>query len=155
MSNDLPRVRKIKALTGSRVSFALDDGREMTADLAGLIARFKGLAALSAENVFRKVKPVHFGTGVGWPGANEPEISAITLVAIAEAQRKVAGSEFLSWMHGHRLKAEEAARVFDVSLRTVRRWSVADGVPVTTMIVMRKLDEDPALIGALLARAAA
>lgn len=153
MSNGLPRVRKIKALAGRQVGFSLDDGRDMVADLSGLIARVRGLAALEADVVFRKVKPVHNGMGAGWPGGNEPEVSAVTLISIAEAQRNVDGAEFASWMRRHRLKAEEAAKVFDVSIRTVRRWSAAEAVPVTTAIMMRSADEDPALIGALLSRA--
>lgn len=149
----LPRLASIKASIGSGVQFKLRDGRSFSADLSGVISRLRAFAQLDEAAVFQKVKVIDDGVAAGWPlGGEDAELSAQTLVRIAEAQKATSGSAFVKWMTAQKLTVTDAAQIFDVTDRTIKRWRVAAEVPLVTGILMRQIADDPALLGALLAR---
>jgi hypothetical protein len=148
----LPRLSSIKALVGQRVQFRLRDGSVHVADLSAVAARLRVLAPLDAPSVFRKVKIVDYGIAVHWPMAgDDAALSVQTLLRISRAQQAVTGRDFSAWMTRQRLTVADAARVFDVTDRTVKRWRAARDIPLVTGVLMRQIDDDPALLGALLA----
>jgi hypothetical protein len=153
MDKTLPRLTSIKAVAGRFVRFKLKDGREMDADLSGVIARSAVFAKLDNDAVFRAVKVIDYGVAAGWPkGGEAAALSAQTLVRIAEAQAPIAGDAFTKWMASARLTVLDAAAVFDVTDRTIKRWRGAQFIPTTAALIVRQMDADPALIGALLSR---
>lgn len=149
----LPRLATIKAISDRAVQFKLRDGRSLSADLSGVISRLRAFSTLDDETAFRKVKVIDDGVAAGWPlGGEDAELSAQTLVRIAEAQTTTTGSAFVTWMAAQKLTVADAAQIFDVTDRTIKRWRAAAEVPLVTGILMRQIADDPALLGALLAR---
>lgn len=148
----LPRLSSIKALPGQRVQFRLRDRSVHVADLSAVVARLRVFAPLDAPSVFRKIKIIDYGIAASWPMAGEDAaLSAQTLLRIARTQQAATGRDFVEWMSRQRLTVTEAARVFDVTDRTIKRWRAARDVPLVTGVLMRQIDDDPALLGALLA----
>jgi hypothetical protein len=153
-SASLPRISSIKVLPGHRVQFRLRDRSVHVADLSAVVARLRVLAPLDDPSVFRKVKVIDHGIAAGWPLAgDDAALSAQTLVRIARAQQAATGRDFSTWMSRQRLTVVEAARVFDVTDRTIKRWRAAQDLPLVAGVLMRQIDDDPALLGALLAPA--
>lgn len=149
----LPRLGSIKASSDRSVSFKLRDGRSFSADLSGVISRLRAFSALDDAAVFRKVKVIDNGVAAGWPlGGEDAELSTQTLVRIADAQTATTGAAFVKWMTAQNLTVNDAAQVFDVTDRTIKRWRAATEVPLVTGLLMRQISDDPALLGALLAR---
>lgn len=150
---NLPRLATIRAISGRAVQFKLRDGRSLCADLSGVIFRLRAFAALDNATAFQKVKVIDDGVAAGWPlGGEDAELSAQTLVRIAEAQTTTTGQAFVKWMAAQKLTVADAAQIFDVTDRTIKRWRAAAEIPLVTGILMRQIGDDPALLGALLAR---
>jgi hypothetical protein len=146
------RIASAKAGAGRKLSFATTAGEAYQTDLSGLIARLAALAPLDDPAVFRAVKVIDEGFAVGWPkGGPDAEMSAETLLRVARAQKPVTASAFKDFMTRHAVSVREAARVFEVDERTVKRWREAGAVlPTATGQFMRVMDDDETVLFARL-----
>jgi hypothetical protein len=85
----MKKLRRVKAVQAAKAALSLnvrwDDGTQSHVDMTGLVhsSRHFQVFAQDAE-AFRHVKPVAYGSGIGW--ANGLDYSAETLRTLAEQQ---------------------------------------------------------------------
>jgi len=110
-------------------------------DLTGILARVKGLAPLRDPDLFRRVKVITRGNGVGWPG--DLDLSATTLERLAEEQRPFGADDFAAWQTALSLSNQEAADVLGCTLGTVKNYRGGATIPTAVKIACRALARDP------------
>jgi hypothetical protein len=126
---------------------AWDDGTKSRVDMTGLVhtsRHFKVFAEDAAA--FRRVKPVSYGSGIGWE--NGLDYSAATLKTLAEQQQSMSGEELVSFERKHGLNTAETAALLDIAERTVRSYREADALPEPVAMALRALDRDPTIFAA-------
>lgn len=125
-----------------------ESGKETRVDLTGLVARSKHFAVFAKDKTaFRDVRVADYGSGVEWD--NGLDLSANTLKIMADEQRTMSGKEFDSMLGTLGLNVEEAARVLDLSVRTIRAYKKARAVPRMAAVTLRRCMEDSNVFAAL------
>jgi hypothetical protein len=144
----LPRIRSVQA---SKAPLSLDviwnDGTKSRIDMTGLVhssRHFKVFAQDAAA--FRCVKPVGYGTGIGWE--NGLDYSAATLRTLAQQQQTLSGKHLSEFEARHDLNTAETAALFDVAERTVRSYRETKALPEPIAIALRAFDSDPTVFAA-------
>lgn len=145
----LPRVKRVGASAKGALSLdiAWDDGTKSRIDMTGLVhtsRHFKVFAEDAAA--FRRVKPVSYGSGIGWE--NGLDYSAATLRTLAEQQQTLSGKNLAAFERKHGLNTAETAALFDIAERTVRSYREADMLPESIAMALRALDRDPTIFAA-------
>ena len=144
----LPRVKAVeaaKAPLSLRVTW--NDGTRSDVDLTGLVHSSRHFGGFADDpEAFRRVKPVGYGSGIGWD--NGLDYSAATLRTLAEQQQPLSGRDLADFEGRHGLNTAETAALFDVAERTVRGYRDAAALPETIAIALRALDGDPAVFAA-------
>lgn len=146
--DELPRVKSVEpAKTPYGLDIVWSDGRKTRADLTGLVHRSPHFRVfLSDPDAFRKVRAVHYGTGIGWD--NGLDYSASTLRILADAQRPMRGKDLSAFESRHGLHAAETAKLLGVAERTVRAYRAADVLPEAIAISLRALESDRTVFAA-------
>jgi hypothetical protein len=126
---------------------AWDDGTKSRIDMTGLVhtsRHFKVFAEDAAA--FRRVKPVGYGSGIGW--ANGLDYSATTLRTLAQQQQTLSGKHLAAFEAVHGLNTAETAAMFHVAERTVRAYRMAKSLPETIAMALRAFESDPTIFAA-------
>lgn len=142
----LVRLKSVKALGASRLKLAWRGGGSAVCDLAGLIARARGLAPLADSAVFAKAKVIDWGAGVGWP--NGLDLSAQTLGRIAAEQAVFDASSFRAWQATLGLSNQEAADALGMTLGTIKNYRNGHAIPPAVAVACRAMMNDPHVIAA-------
>src|SRR5476649_1103686 len=134
----LPRVKSVSASRKSPLSIdvAWDDGTKSHVDLTGLVhssRHFKVFAEDAAA--FRRVRPVGYGSGIGWQ--NGLDYSAATLKTLAIEQTKLGGNDLAAFEKKFGLNTAETATLLNVAERTVRAYRAGDSLPETISMALR------------------
>ncbi|HXC54808.1 MAG TPA: hypothetical protein VNU97_05910 [Rhizomicrobium sp.] len=144
----LPRIKSVQA---ARAPLLLDvvwgDGTKSRIDMTGLVhssRHFKVFAQDAAA--FRRVKPVGYGSGIGWE--NGLDYSAATLRTLAQQQQALSGRHLAKFEARHGLNTAETAALFDVAERTVRSYRETKALPEPVAIALRTFDSDPTVFAA-------
>jgi hypothetical protein len=145
----LPRATAVEVTGPYRLRARFDDGREVEADLEGMVYRSRHLARLRDPAVFARVELVHGGAALRFGGDEELEVGADTLLALAERQRPMTGADFSAWMDRHGLSVNTAADVLGLARRTVQNYRAAAIIPAVVAVACRAFDADRALLAAL------
>lgn len=117
-----------------------------TANLAGFIARYAGLAALKDASTFRRAAVIDWGAAVGWPGSLD--IGSRTLIRLSDEQQAFSNAESRTWQAQVALTNPEAASVLGVSLATVKNYRYSAEIPAAIAIACRTMQSDPAVLAA-------
>lgn len=134
------KITKVEAKGNSTILIVVD-GQHRRVDLTGLIAKSAHFSRFAEDKeAFKQVRPTKYGTGVEW--ANGLDLSAETLLAMSEEQRKMTGKEFASYCVKLKLNVPETAHILDTTERTVRNYFVIEHVPNTTAYTMRRCLDD-------------
>jgi hypothetical protein len=151
ISSERPLTRIIEAsATGPySVRVLLQDGRVAEADLEGLAYRSEHFAALRDPALVAQVERAHGGAALRFAGNDRLEVGADLIVALAERQRTMTGSEFAAWMRRHGLSDNTAADVLGLARRTVQGYKVAHRLPALVTVACRAFDADQTLLPAL------
>lgn len=148
MDRTLPRVKSVEPARGSfSLNILWGDGRKSRVDLTGLIhsSRHFGIF-VDDPAAFRKVRPVSYGSGIGWD--NGLDYSARTLRTLAEQQQSLSGKNLAAFEERHGLNTAETAALLHVAERTVRAYREAIALPEPVAIAIRSLDSDPTVFAA-------
>ena len=146
---DLPRIKNVAVSQKAPLSLDVTwtDGTKSRIDMTGLVhtsRHFKVFAEDAAA--FRKVKPVGYGSGIGWQ--NGLDYSAATLKTMAEQQRALSGKHLVAFEREHGLNTAETAAMLHVAERTVRAYRAADSLPETIAMALRAFETDPTIFAA-------
>ena len=153
MTEQVAKVRKVRASGGHtlRVRFA-NDRREYELDLTGLIARSRHFAPLIRDTEsFSKAAIIEGGLGLAWPVATKwgpLDVSATTLLRIAEEQQPMTGADFAKWRKSLGLSLSEAASLLSLSRRTIMGYLKRNELPPVVAIACRALARDKHLLAA-------
>ncbi len=144
----LPRVKAVAAAKAPlSLSIAWDDGTKSQVDLTGLVHSSRHFKVFAEDQAaFRRVKPVGYGSGIGWD--NGLDYSAATLRVLAEQQQPLSGKHLAAFEKKHGLNTAETAALLDVAERTVRAYREADALPEPVAMALRALDRDPTVFAA-------
>ncbi len=144
----LPRVKSVEPAKASlSLNVTWGDGTRSRVDLTGLVHSSRHFKVFAEDTAaFRRVKPVSYGTGIGWE--NGLDYSAATLRTLADQQRPLSGKHLADFEARHGLNTAETAAMLDVAERTVRSYRAADILPEPIAIALRALDGDPAIFAA-------
>lgn len=84
-----PKLKSVTAVRGKSYVLRIvwGDGRTDTVDMAGVVHRLKAFAPLREPSLFRKVRVITEGLGIGWD--NDLDYAARSLRILAEEQRNV------------------------------------------------------------------
>jgi hypothetical protein len=145
----LTRVVEVNAIGPYALRVRLEDGRMAEADLEGLAYRSEHFTALRDPAVVAQVEPVHEGAALRFAGDDSLEVGMDLIVALAERQRAMTGSEFATWMRRHGLSDNTAADVLGLARRTVQGYKVARQLPALVAVACRAFDADETLLPAL------
>jgi hypothetical protein len=149
LKNDvLPRVKAVRAAKAQlSLDVSWDDGTKSRVDLTGLVHSSRHFQAFAEDQAaFRRVKPIGYGTGIGWD--NGLDYSAATLRTLSEQQRPLSGKHLSDFEARHRLNTAETAAMLDVAERTVRSYREAETLPEPVAIALRTLDSDQTVFAA-------
>ena len=134
-----------------RVRFA-GDAKVHNVDMTGLIARSAHLAPLIEDTQsFAKAAIVEDGLGVAWPVQTKwgrLDVSAATLLRIAEEQEPMSGADFAEWRMRLGVSLTEAAALLGVGRRTVMGYLKKDELPPVVAIACRALARDKHVLAA-------
>jgi len=153
MDNQITTVTKVRPAGGHvlRVRFA-GDAKVHNVDMTGLIARSAHLAPLIEDTQsFAKAAIVEDGLGVAWPVQTKwgrLDVSAATLLRIAEEQEPMSGADFAEWRMRLGLSLTEAAALLGVGRRTVMGYLKKDELPPVVAIACRALARDKHVLAA-------
>jgi hypothetical protein len=95
---------------------------------------------------FRRVKPVAYGTGIGWE--NGLDYSATTLKTLADEQRTLSGDDLVAFEDKFDLNTAETASLLHIAERTVRSYRAALVLPETIAMALRAFESDPTIFAA-------
>jgi len=144
----LPRVKAVapaKEPLSLRVTW--DDGTHSRVDLTGLVHSSRHFAGFAEDQAaFRRVKPVGYGSGIGWD--NGLDYSAATLRTLADQQQSLTGKHLVAFEERHDLNTAETAALLHVAERTIRAYRDADALPEAVSIALRAFDSDPTVFAA-------
>jgi hypothetical protein len=144
----LPRVRSVNA---ARTPWTLNviwaDETKSRVDLTGLIYRSRHFQAFLLDpGAFRKVRPVHFGSGIEWD--NGLDYGADTLKTVADEQRPMTGADLKVFESKSNLSTAETANLLGVAVRTVRAYRIAETLPQTIAMAIRQLQSSSTVLAA-------
>ena len=144
----LPRVKSVEAARAPlSLNVVWDDGTKSRIDMTGLVHSSRHFSVFAEnEAAFRQVKPVGYGSGVGWE--NGLDYSAATLKTLEEQQRVLSGKHLAAFEARHGLNTAETAAMLDVAERTIRSYREADVLPEPIAMALRALDGDPTVFAA-------
>lgn len=144
----LPRVRTVKAVKAPlSLAIAWDDGTQSNVDLTGLVHSSRHFKVFAEDQAaFRRVKPVGYGSGIGWD--NGLDYSAATLRTLAEQQQTLSGEYLATFEKKHGLNTAETAALLDIAERTVRAYRDSAELPESIAMALRALDRDPTIFAA-------
>jgi hypothetical protein len=142
---------RIKSVEPAKSAFTLKvvwaDGSRSRVDFTGLIHRSRHFKAFADDAAaFRRVKPIAFGTGIGW--ANGLDYSAATLKTLADEQHALSGDDLVAFEKKFGLNTAETAVLLHVAERTVRVYRAADALPETIAMALRSLEADSTIFAA-------
>ena len=147
MSQELPKLAKVEVPgTGRVLRFKLKNANWAHVDLAGFIARFRGLEPLKDDRLFAKAKVIDWGAAVGWPG--DIGIAASTLQRAAQEQKPFTARDFTQWQERMALSNQEAADSLGVSLNTIKNWRRGSDIPLAAAIACRVMASEHTLLAA-------
>ena len=149
INSSLPRVKKVGASRKAPLSLDVtwSDGEKSHIDLTGLVHSSRHFRVFADDApAFRKVRPVGFGSGIGWN--NGLDYSAATLKTLADQQRVVSGHDLVAFEKRHGLNTAETAILFHIAERTVRAYREMDALPEALAIALRALDADGTVFAA-------
>ena len=120
------------------------DGYEATVNLSGTIAKLAVFAQIEEPGVFARARVIDWGTGVGWPGDGDAELSTDTLRRMAEIQNSDAfdARAFKAWQEDLDISISEAADLLGVDARTVKNYRSGHTIPRAVGIACRFLHHD-------------
>lgn len=157
----IPRLGAVKPVSGTlSLEATWDDGYRAVVDLTGVIARSSVLRKLSDPRDFARVRIVDYGSGIAWPHPDRPDdfdedapdrldYASSALRDIADIQEPMDAARFASWQKRHGLTNSQAARVLDVSVRTIDNYrSGARHIPTAVKIACVSANNDPYIIEA-------
>jgi hypothetical protein len=144
----LPRVKAVQAAkTPLSLDVRWDDGTSSKVDMTGLVHSSRHFNVFAEDAAaFRRVKPVAYGSGIGW--ANGLDYSAETLRTLAEQQRTLSGKDLVAFETKHSLNGAETAAMLDIAERTLRNYRQADVLPESLAMALRALDGDATVFAA-------
>ncbi|BBK41810.1 hypothetical protein STVA_18300 [Allostella vacuolata] len=153
VDRDMPTLRKVEASEGWTLKLWFEgEDRPYFADLAGLLARSRPMAALrDRPERFGQVRIIMAGAGVQWPVEYEGELldlSADTLFRIAEEQEPMTGADFAAWRKELGLSTAMAAAVLGIGRRTVVDYENKPVLPAMAAIACRTLARDRTTLAA-------
>ncbi|MGC1457428.1 MAG: DUF2442 domain-containing protein [Steroidobacteraceae bacterium] len=132
-----PRIERVQALEGNRLSLRWIGGQQATVDLSGDLARYKSLAPLRKAAVFRQVALGEGGHSVVWPSGVDIGADSLwrdSLIALGH----VDAVTFNDWRMEHGLTLDKAAEALGLSRRMVAYYSSgAKPVPKTVLLACR------------------
>ena len=146
MSEMLPRLKSVKAMSGFKLKLVWRDGEARVCDLTGLIARSKALAPLTDAAIFGKVKIIDWGAGAGWP--NGLDLSAQTLRRISDEQESFDATSFRAWQISLELSNQEAADALGLTLGTIKNYRKGQAIPPAVAVACRAMMSDPHIMAA-------
>jgi hypothetical protein len=120
--------------------------------MTGLIARSAHFQPLIRDaEAFGRVEIVEDGLGVAWPIETKwgrLDLSASTLLRIADEQRPMTGADFAKWRTALGLSLTEASTLLGVGRRTIMGYLKKDELPAVVAIACRALARDKHLLAA-------
>lgn len=142
---------RVKSVEPAKSTFTLKviwaDGSRSRVDLTGLIHSSRHFKAFAGDvAAFRRVKPVAYGTGIGWE--NGLDYSASTLRTLADEQRPLGGDDLIAFENKFDLNTAETAALFHVAERTVRAYRSAQALPETIAMALRAFESDSTIFAA-------
>jgi hypothetical protein len=142
---------RIRSVEPVKTSFTLNvvwaDGTRSRVNLTGLIHTSRHFRTFAEDAAaFRRVKPVAYGTGIGWE--NGLDYSAATLKTLADEQRSFSGNDLSAFESKFGLNTAETAALLHIAERTVRAYRAADALPETIAMALRSFEADPTIFAA-------
>lgn len=153
IDRDMPSLTNVEPGEGWTLKLRFEgDEREYVADLTGLLARSRPLGVLKDQpEAFRKARIILAGSGIQWPAEYEGELldlSADTLLRIAEEQEPMTGRDFAEWRKQLGLSAATVAAMLGIGRRTVVDYENKDVLPTMATIACRALARDRTALAA-------
>lgn len=147
----MEELRKLKAVTAVRgkpyvLRIVWKDGRTDTVDMTGVVHRLKAFAPLRDPAVFRKVRVITKGLGIGWN--DELDYAARSLRILAEEQRGLTGTDLVAFEKNAGLTTAETAEILDVAPRTIVSYRRSRRLPRAIASMLRTMRDDPAVLAA-------
>ncbi len=142
---------RVTAVAPANARFVLNvkwsDGSKSRVDLTGLVHQSRHFQVFADDpGAFRAVRPVGFGSGIGWD--NGLEYSAATLKTLADEQRPASGKYLRTFTEKFHLNVSEIAHLLQVDERTVRNYSKARALPNHIAFALRRFENDPTIFAA-------
>lgn len=132
-----PRIERVRALKGSRLSIRWIGGVQATVDLAHDLARYKSLAPLRQAGEFRRAAVGEGGHSVVWPCGVDIGADSLwrdSLITLGRADAVT----FNDWRMEHGLTLDQAAEALGLSRRMVAYYSSGEKpVPKTVLLACR------------------
>jgi hypothetical protein len=145
---ELKKIKSVSAVRGKPYALRVTwrDGSRDVVDMTGVVHRIAAFAPLRDPAVFRKVRGIAEGLGIGWAG--DLDYSARSLRLLAEEQRTLSGADLVDFERNAGLTTRETAEVFDVAPRTVASYRRSARLPRAIGSMLRALRNDPAVLAA-------
>jgi hypothetical protein len=132
-----PRIERVRALEGNRLSLRWIGGQQATVDLSRDLARYKSLAPLRVAAKFRQAAVGEGGHSVVWPCGVDIGADSLwrdCLIALGHADAVT----FNDWRMEHGLTLDQAAEALGLSRRMVAYYSSGEKpVPKTVLLACR------------------
>ncbi len=132
-----PRIERVQALEGNRLSLRWIGGQQTTVDLSRDLARYKSLAPLRKAAEFRQATLGEGGHSVVWPSGVDMGADSLwrdSLIALGHADAVT----FNDWRMKDGLTLDQVAEALGLSRRMVAYYSSgAKPVPKTVLLACR------------------
>jgi hypothetical protein len=150
---EIARIKTARAIGGTKLKVRFVGERAARpVNLTGLLSRSRHFAPLlKDEAAFSAVEIIESGLGLEWPIETEwgrLDVSAATLLRIADEQQPMSGAEFAEWRKGLGLSLIESANLLGLGRRTVMGYLKRDELPPVVAIACRALARDKHLLAA-------
>ena len=145
---ELRRLKSASAVRGKPYVLRVvwKDGSTDTVDMTGVVHRLMAFAPLRDPTVFRKVRVIADGLGIGWEG--DLDYAARSLRILADEQRLLTGADLIAFEKRAGLTTAETAEVLDVAPRTIVSYRRSRRLPRAIASMLRMMRDDPAMLAA-------
>lgn len=132
-----PRIERVRALEGNRLSLRWIGGQRAIVDLSRDIARYRSLAPLRESAEFRRAAVGEGGHSIVWPSGVDIGADSLwrdSMIALGHADAVA----FNDWRIEHGLTLDQAAEALGLSRRMVAYYSSGEKtVPKTVLLACR------------------